>query len=270
MDFEELDQYLLSQQRTIIHQVWFGTIPNQYSARKTWKKLERYRLSWDHFNPNMCHVVWNKKNSDALVKQYYSEFYEMYSQYPYEIQRCDCVRYCILHRYSGIYCDMDYRCTRSFEGIWDLYPSDVLLVQTPNFSGPTGVSNSLMLSKHKEHLFWKKLLLELHNGRDHFMASHSKQITVMWTTGPRILSRTFNLYRFRYKLGMLPSDLFHPISLTKSYAELMDEPARDTIYAIHMGGSAWVSADGEFLITLYQNMGIILSILALLIPQFFL
>ena len=33
LNFEDLDQYLLDQNSKIIHQIWFGTIPNKEKSR---------------------------------------------------------------------------------------------------------------------------------------------------------------------------------------------------------------------------------------------
>ena len=45
LDFEDLDRYLLSRSK-IIHQVWFGVIPDKKKAAKAFEGLRKYRDSW--------------------------------------------------------------------------------------------------------------------------------------------------------------------------------------------------------------------------------
>jgi mannosyltransferase OCH1-like enzyme len=265
-DFLELDQYLLSQDRMIIHQIWFGTIPNRMAASQTFKKLKSCRESWSLLNPNLLHMIWNKTQVIDLIKTYYSEFYELFHTYKYEIQRCDFARYCILHRYGGMYVDMDYKCKKPFEQVFlEWNQQDVYCVETPNsINEHTMVSNSLMISYTREHLFWKMLLLEMNKAIDKYKES-SKHIQVMYTTGPAILYKVFHIYKFRYKLGILPAKYFHPLSLNNRE---IDQDSEAHIFAVHMGFSSWCSTDSEFLILLYQNYKIIFFIvLVLVVPQ---
>jgi mannosyltransferase OCH1-like enzyme len=101
LDFEDFDRYLLGQNGRIIHQVWFGIIPDKRSAKKAYKNLKIYRDSWKIQNPTWCHIEWNKPMCMQLLKTFYPEHVEMLTKYYYEIQRCDAVRYFILHRYGG-------------------------------------------------------------------------------------------------------------------------------------------------------------------------
>lgn len=43
LSFKILDNFLISQKKKIIHQVWSGTIPNKKKAKKTYDKFLRYR-----------------------------------------------------------------------------------------------------------------------------------------------------------------------------------------------------------------------------------
>ena len=56
LEFVDLDRYLLAQKGRIIHQIWFGTIPNKKEASKTYKKFKLYRDSWKIKNPTWCNI----------------------------------------------------------------------------------------------------------------------------------------------------------------------------------------------------------------------
>lgn len=261
-NFQELDDYLLSQNRLIIHQIWFEF---NIRSRSTFKRLKPCRDSWSKCNPNLLHFIWKKPQIINLIKTYYLEFYDLFTKYPHEIQRCDMARCCILHRYGGLYVDMDYKCKKTFERVFELWNQhDIYCVETPNtfFKENISISNSLMLSYTRNHMFWKMLLLEMNKAIEKYIDS-SKHIQVMYTTGPAILYKTFHIYKFRYKLGILPAEYFHPLSLVNR--EVEDE---QQVYAIHYGLSSWCSLDSNILISIYQEYKILLFILSvLIIPQ---
>ena len=266
VSFEEFDKYLLSQHLPIIHQIWFGTFDDKYKSKKIWKNLRPYRESWTINNPNWCHVIWNRKKSVELVQTYYSEYTELFHKYKYEVQRCDMIRYCILHRYGGIYADMDYRCKKPFDQVYDIWNKyDLYFVQTPNsFNNDFCVSNSLMIARVKDHMFWKILLLEMNRVHDSYSIM-SKHIEIMLTTGPKVLSKIYSIYRFRYKLGFLPHHLFHPLSLKKLILEPEEEKE---VYAIHKVFGGWESTDSKFINFLYIHLKLILFIICILVfPQ---
>ena len=67
LNFEDLDNYLLNQNGKIIHQIWFGTIPDKRAARKAFEGLRKYRDSWLVNNPTWTYVCWNLDKCKALV-----------------------------------------------------------------------------------------------------------------------------------------------------------------------------------------------------------
>lgn len=254
LTFEDIDTYLLSQKGNIIHQIWFGTIPNKKIAQKAFLGLKKYRDSWLIKNPDWTYICWNLERCSKLVYTYYPEHREMYEQYSYQIQKCDCVRYFILHRYGGVYADMDYYCVKNFTDVLSEYKNSIYLVETPNKIGKSvHVSNSLMYSK-PGHVFWKKLFIELEKNKN-VPYYYGRHVTIMFTTGPGILNRVYNRYRFKYKLDHFPCDKFHPLGLDMENVKCKD------VYAIHMGKGSWESVDSKFLIFVYTEYKIIMFIL---------
>ena len=262
--FEDFDRQLLNKNSKIIHQVWFGVIPNRKKARKDFKSLKRYRNSWIIKNPNWTYICWGLERCRDLISQYYSQHIEMYDSYPYHIQRCDVIRYFILHRYGGLYADMDYFCNKSWDFTIQHYPHDLYLVETPNkFYNDIHVSNSLMYS-HSGNVFWKKLFIELEVSKS-APIYYSRHMTIMFTTGPGILNRVFNKYRIKYKLNHYPFKLFHPYGLTTDIITLRNN---SDIYALHLGKGSWEKHDSHIIIFLYQEWKIlILIILILIVPS---
>ena len=258
LEFEDLDQYLIAQRGRIIHQVWFGTMPNKREANKTYIKLKTYRDSWKIKNPTWCHIEWNKILSDKFVRNFFPEHYEMYKSYTYEIQRCDSIRYMILYRYGGLYADMDYYCNKSFDEVFSRYKASLYLVQTPNGISKC-VSNSLMYSMPR-HPFWKCFLIEMERSKD-TPIYYSKHLTVMFTAGPGILNRTFNKFKKQFKLRSWPHKYFQPYGHTEDIFSLKN----DQVYAIHASNGCWHGTDSAFIVLLVKEWKILLFIFSIVI-----
>lgn len=267
LTFDNLDKYLLSQNSKIIHQVWFDNIlRSKKETRKSYEKLRVHRDTWLLKNPSWTYICWNVEKSEQLIRTCYPHHLEMYKKYTYPIQRCDVIRYFFLHRYGGLYADMDYHCNKSWSFVVEDFPNDFYLVETPNkiHQDDLHVSNSLMYSL-KGHIFWSILFIELEIHKD-APIYYSKHLAVMFTTGPGILNRVFNKYRVRYKLGHYPYNLFHPYGLDKVTNQ--EHIIKDELYAYHLGKGSWESSDSKMLIFFYVEWKIIfLIIFGMVLPS---
>jgi inositol phosphorylceramide mannosyltransferase catalytic subunit len=267
LDFDDFDKYLLEQQGRIIHQIWFGTIPNKKEAKKAYNKLKLYRDSWMIKNPTWFRVEWNKAMCAQFVKSFYPEHTEMFNKYNYEIQRCDAIRYLILHRYGGWYADMDYYCNRPLDEAMNEYKNDIYFVQSPN--GIAGqdddhISNSLMYSV-QGHSYWKQVMLELEKNQ-RVPYYYGKHVGVMFSTGPGILNRIYSKYKYRYKVKSLPWKLFHPYGIKDEKLSLM---ANKEIFAIHVGKGSWEDKDSKFLLCWVREWKIVLFIVCMFVIPLF-
>jgi inositol phosphorylceramide mannosyltransferase catalytic subunit len=261
--FEVLDTELLSKNSKIIHQVWFGLIPNKKSAKKLFDKLEKYRNSWINKNPEFYYTCWNYEMCELLIKTHYPEFIPVYKGYKYLIQKCDSVRYFILHRYGGLYADMDFYCLQPWSKVIEEYPLDVYLVETPNKIGfnTVHVSNSLMYSAVQNHVYWKLLTIDLFTACKQ-PVYYGKHLTVMYSTGPAIVNRVYNNNKIRHKLGYYPYDKFHPFGVKTDMASLS---GLTNVYAVHMSQGSWSGGDSDVLNFFYKEHKICLFIMFILI-----
>lgn len=263
LDFQDLDKYLIAQKGRIIHQIWFGTIPNKKEAKKAYEKLKLYRDSWKIKNPSWHHIEWDKDMCIDFIKYCYPEHTELFKSYSYEIQRCDAVRYFLLHRYGGLYADMDYYCNRPFDEALAEYTNDIYFTNTPNTLGKDEhVSNSLMYSK-PGHPFWKYMFIELEQNRSCPMY-YTRHMIIMFTTGPAILNRVYRKKKYKYRLDSWPAKYFHPYGISDDILTLKENK---DIFTTHLGKGSWEKKDSKVLIFFFREWKISLFILiVLLIP----
>jgi len=110
---------------------------------------ERCQDSWIRSFPHYDYMFWNdSEDIDQLVRDHYPRYWNLYRSFPVHIMRIDFARLCILHRYGGLYSDLDYYCYSNFDEDLKKGDHDVYLVEnlTEEFT-EASVENSLMASE---------------------------------------------------------------------------------------------------------------------------
>ena len=92
----------------IIHQVFWNF------KGKEIKEIELFATNVDITKTycdlnNYEHKMWNLKDCEELICEHYPEYIELWNEFRYPIQKCDFIRYLILHRYGGFYLDCDVK-----------------------------------------------------------------------------------------------------------------------------------------------------------------
>ena len=91
--------------------------------------------------------LWTADEVESLVKQWYPQYWGMYSSVRYPVMRCDIGRLIILHMYGGLYADLDTKPNRSW------YEQVELAVQRIKCPRKIGLS----AKKKRKHGFSKKV-----------------------------------------------------------------------------------------------------------------
>jgi len=177
----------------IIHQQWkTDQVPH---------KFMQWHLSWHKHYPKTeyTHMLWTDDTARDLIKTHYRWFLETYDAYEHNINRADAVRYFILHKYGGIYADLDYEPTTNF---YDSLPQNqVGVVESPYYWNEK-TQNSLMSSPASDP-FWLDLF--------HQLVIHSKLDDVLTSTGPRLLDAAIEVST--QPAYILPCENFHRVPL---------------------------------------------------------
>jgi len=66
------------------------------------------RDAWKRLYPRFEHRLWNDDEIDSFMEEFYPYYYESYRSLHMHIQQIDVSRLFILHKYGGIYSDLDY------------------------------------------------------------------------------------------------------------------------------------------------------------------
>ncbi len=158
-------------------------------CQKKWKELFPA--------PKYEYKMWTDEDLDDLMKNDFPEYYDMYKGYDQNIKRFDIARYFILHKYGGIYADMDYICFKNF---YDLMPSDKVSISESPYKHNEHLQNALMISP-KKHPFWMKVI-------EKATSRAGPGVTVLEATGPVLVSDTYE--ENKDDVNVLPIDLYNP------------------------------------------------------------
>lgn len=170
------------------------------------------RQSWEDNFPEFEFKFWNDEDNRNLVKNDYPEFLEMYDNLPHKIMRVDFVRFCILHKYGGIYSDMDIFCYKNF---YNNLVEDIYIIESWQEWGEV-VQNSLMVSTVNEN-FWIECMkkskefyeenIEIFNLYEKLSYNSLVQLCFRFA-GPKLVSSV--IQNFHKEIYLLPKEWFNP------------------------------------------------------------
>ena len=187
----------------ILHQTWKDSrVPDAFAD---------YVASWKGNHPDWEYRLWTDEDNRQFIARYYSWFLYTYDGYPRPIQRADAIRYFILHKYGGLYVDLDFlSCT----------PIDPLLsgrqcvlgVEPPKHCRQFGVRelvcNALMAAV-PGHPFFETVIRRLPEFVDHVQCKQP----VLSSTGPLMLTHVYEDSPDKHSMDVFPSRYFYPLTL---------------------------------------------------------
>ena len=93
----------------ILHQSWKSkSLPDNFQA---WSR------SWRKNHPTWNYYLWSDEDNDALAREYYPEYYDFFSGLAKDIMKADVARAMYMHRFGGMYADLDTFCLRPLDNL---------------------------------------------------------------------------------------------------------------------------------------------------------
>lgn len=234
-----------------VHQIWFqgaDRAPERYAAK---------RYSWHHHHPRWRHRVWDARTIGRLIDKHYPQYRTWYhTALPLMIQQIDVAKVFIMHRYGGVYADMDSQALRpldpllAFPGVTVSFvntqlPEHVGIALVRGMSCCPMINNGVLISPERRHPFWLYYLARLQQEvqpRSCVDRVLGDGFYVMNTTGPLLWTQCINEWRNAH-----PG---HVRVLHYSYLEPilgMDTPDRQVVFpwsfVAHQHASSWCQRD---------------------------
>ncbi|EPQ61256.1 hypothetical protein GLOTRDRAFT_113658 [Gloeophyllum trabeum ATCC 11539] len=226
----------------IIHQVRLGNLtmrPKWQEAHDACTALHPPAAGWEF-------RVWDDAAADAFVEQHYPQLFATYRGYPYEIQRTNILRYLVLHRFGGIYMDLDLRCIEPLDGLLG-----VEFLTPP--ANPTGVNNAFIVAR-PNHGFLEFVVGKV---KKYDLRWGMPYVTNMFSTGCQFWSTMHTLYPHREQLTVLPQEYkLNGHVLTPLFE--------------HLGASSWHRSDARLILLIGKTIESVKSSPVLVVALLFL
>ena len=105
----------------IIHQIFW---PFSTTKGKELNEIDIFRESTEETKRycdqyNYEYKMWNLKDCEELLCEDYPQYIWLWTEFRYDIQRCDFIRYLILHKCGGWYVDCDVYPIQNLESLSD-------------------------------------------------------------------------------------------------------------------------------------------------------
>lgn len=220
----------------IIHQTWkTQVIPYWFSD---------FTRSWQTCHPSWEYHLWDDEANRRLIQKHYPWFLRTYDNFSFNIQRADAVRYFILHRFGGIYVDIDMECFKSVEPL--LQGADCVFGIEPDeharlHNTDRIISNAFMGSVPKHPFFFaiaKEMLTCVCHQTD-------RNRYILETTGPLMINRVYSNYQCPETIELLSPDFLNPLSCQEAELYLKGEKTKTiqgkihNAYGIHYHAGLW-------------------------------
>lgn len=212
-----------------IHQIWLGSEPpaDLLELSETIKKC----------NPDFEYRLWR----DADVAEFALQDDPAYRAAKNWGERADILRYHILHKYGGFYCDMDILCIKSFE---PLCHGVGFIVGISNL--PIIEANNAVMGAAPRH----PIVKELKNSIVSRTSPAGRRLTTVSRTGPAYLSRTLQTCFTKglcCDVLVLPIPYFYPLSINyqgKQTRDVYDRFVSKESYCAHLWEGRWRKPEG--------------------------
>jgi mannosyltransferase OCH1-like enzyme/UDP:flavonoid glycosyltransferase YjiC (YdhE family)/GT2 family glycosyltransferase len=233
----------------IIHQTWKNNVvPPQ---------LRNFQQSWHRYHPSWRYMLWTDADNRALLARHYPWFLPIYDSYPEPIMRAHAARYFILHRYGGVYADLDFECLRPMEPLLDkkqlvfgLEPIEHLDFHFATVRPFEQIVCNAWMASTPGHSFWPHLFQQL-------VAYHPLG-QMMDSTGPFLLTRAVESYPQAAEIRLEPATRLYPITAEQSRQQaLYDDPTQQTrlqrdAFAVHHWHASQSVRGRQQAVTVYE------------------
>jgi len=215
----------------IIHQLWSQeALPDRYRG---------FRETWARLNPGWEMRLWSEADIAAMVAADYPQLSALYNGYGETRRRFDLGRALILHRFGGVYADLDTQCLRPIGPLIEGRTLAVGAEPAVHLEGNTGFDRMLcpaFVAAEAGHDFWDALVRR--------MAGARGQGDDREATGSLPLTRAFHDYAHRDSIRILPSEAVYPFAKADCWSGRVHdlefwEAATRQAYVAHYWDDGW-------------------------------
>ena len=205
----------------ILHQIWLDPvepIPEKFMA---------YRETWLKNHPNWQHKLWTAKNVSSLFPLICQRAFDLI---PHNVFKSDLLRLELIHRFGGVYVDLDFECARNIE------PAIEDITEFAAFQSPGLLCTSFLGGMQNSQIYRKMLASMALNVTMLLQARRLTKVRdYLNVTGPQAFTRFVS--RDPHFTG-LDTELFYPYHWTEA-GKFKGFEAYPKAYAAHHWAGTW-------------------------------
>lgn len=130
-------------------------VHQSYSTTSLPASFTTFRNSCIHLSPSWEFKLWTNTDNRELVATEYPHLLDLYDSYNVKIKRIDMVRYLYLHKYGGVYIDLDMACLNPFSDVFDAFEDKFLVAS--QFIKKVDYANTFIASPTDHPIFGNDL-----------------------------------------------------------------------------------------------------------------
>ncbi len=201
--------------------------------------------SWIKQNPSWEYRFWTDDDLLTFFQNERPDLLDLYLSYPRAVQKADLARYCILHKFGGIYADVDTICLASLEPLAG--DRRVVLCEEPAQHWEPALLRGMdrlwfngTMASPAGHPFWTSVI-----DLCRLMATR-RAGDVLETTGPLILTAAVNAWPMPETLALNSCGLFADIDVHGQHSgAVQNGPFGHLSLSSHLWNGSWYKTSHE-------------------------
>ncbi|KAJ3228945.1 hypothetical protein HDU78_009354 [Chytriomyces hyalinus] len=228
----ELDSRLLANTHTALPHADFPRVIHQsWKTRTIPRHFEAWSATWTALNPTYTHQIWSDEDNRNLVAEHYPWFLKTFDAFESNILRADTARLFYMHRFGGVYADLDFECLKSLDSLLDPHQAVLGSMSTGHnvLLRAHSIPNAFMASK-PGHPFWILCARRIMRTTilDPYIYSTEQR------TGPPVMFRCYNEYvdevrrnpnslLSQFPVYLAPREFVFPFSWADSFTKEVEQ-----------------------------------------------
>ncbi len=209
---------------------------------------------WKKYHEGWTYMFWSDEDCDELIKLY-PQFLSTYNSFPHKIEKFDMIRLLFIYHHGGLYVDCDIIPTKNIDDLFSTN-ADMYIAVSSHFGNLT---NAFIAGQKGSNFILRCLEEMVERNENPEWWYVGKHITVMNTTGPKLVEDMYELYKDTYEILVL-NDV-----IPKSCDVCSEKPCYEKEgYVKVLEGSSWLEWDSKLYIFFYCNWKMVIFIFIIL------
>ncbi|XP_052762975.1 uncharacterized protein LOC128205412 [Mya arenaria] len=177
----------------VIHQIWITTSANLSTSSQQMVPVQFIdnMKTFRKFNPSWEYMFWSFANGRSLIERFYPTLLDVFDKAPKSVTKSDLLRYVVVHKYGGLYADLDSTCHRSLDRVTMKY--SCILVPAP-------FENAVFMVNWPYHICNGIFFCRPHHDFFGFLIEKISEISTLspiptFSLGPRFFTTIYRQYQ---------------------------------------------------------------------------